>query len=225
MPFAIKSSSPFRHADGLLICFSGIHGILLLSFPFIWLIGLGMWWNANTVAHNFIHLPFFRSRAANRIFSAYLTVLLGVPQSLWRQRHLAHHAERRWQFRWTTQLATEIGLLLVVWVGLLIVAPSFFVTTYIPGLVMGLGLCALQGRYEHLGGTVSHYGRLYNWLFFNDGYHVEHHRRPALHWRELPRHREMRSLASRWPAVLRWLEIWSLTSLEKMVFKSKGLQR
>ena len=44
----------------------------------------------NAISHNFVHLPFFRSLAANEIFSAYLSLLLGLPQSLWAARHLAH---------------------------------------------------------------------------------------------------------------------------------------
>jgi hypothetical protein len=55
-----------------------------------------------------------------------------------------------------------------------------------PGYLAGLGLCLLQGHFEHAGGTTSHYGWLYNRLFFNDGYHVEHHRRPGIHWTQLP---------------------------------------
>ena len=29
---------------------------------------------------------------------------------------------------------------------------------------------------------VSWYHRLYNWLWFNNGYHAEHHYRPRVHW-------------------------------------------
>ncbi|RDJ93851.1 hypothetical protein B4Q13_19050 [Lacticaseibacillus rhamnosus] len=47
--------------------------------------------NANTISHQFIHRPFFQHRAANRLFAAYLSVLLGFPHSLWRDRHLSHH--------------------------------------------------------------------------------------------------------------------------------------
>ena len=56
------------------------------------MIAIGVWWNSNTIAHNFIHRPFFRSRRFNALFSAYLSVLLGIPQVLWRDRHLAHFA-------------------------------------------------------------------------------------------------------------------------------------
>ena len=32
---------------------------------------------------------------------------------------------------------------------------------------------------------VSSYHRLYNWLWFNNGYHAEHHYRPRVHWTEM----------------------------------------
>src|SRR4026208_845747 len=85
--------------DALLIGLAALHGVALLTIPSVPLIALALWWNANTVAHNFIHLPFFRERKGNVLFSAYLSLLLGVPQTLWRDRHLAHHAERPWRLR------------------------------------------------------------------------------------------------------------------------------
>ena len=63
-------------------------------------------------------------------------------------------------------------LVLAVWTAAASLAPGIFLTVYLPGWALGLGLCFLQGHYEHAGGTTSHYGRLYNLLFFNDGYHV-----------------------------------------------------
>ena len=59
--------------------------------PSIPLIAIGLWWTANTVAHNFIHTPFFRARSLNRVYSIYLSALMGFPQELWRERHLRHH--------------------------------------------------------------------------------------------------------------------------------------
>jgi fatty acid desaturase len=32
---------------------------------------------------------------------------------------------------------------------------------------------------------VSSYGKLYNWLFFYNGYHAEHHFRPKVHWTKM----------------------------------------
>src|SRR5262245_53070090 len=216
-----------RHSvwDGVLVALSFVHGALLLIFPSTWLIALGIWWNGNTISHNFIHLPFFRSRAVNRSFSIYLTVLLGIPQTLWRDRHLAHHANTTWKARLTTASLIEILLVVGLWVGMLVLAPRFFLATYLPGYLLGLGLCYLQGHYEHARGTTSHYGSLYNWLFFNDGFHVEHHARPALHWTRLRRCKIADAPTSRWPAVLRWLEMFGLDSLERLVVRSARLQK
>src|SRR5262249_47377554 len=83
-----------RHSrwDALLVFLALAQGALVLALPSWPVIALGIWWNSNTVAHNFIHTPYFRDRGLNRCFSLYLTLLLGIPQSLWRDRHLAHHA-------------------------------------------------------------------------------------------------------------------------------------
>src|SRR5256885_2110276 len=89
-----------RHSpwDALLVGLALLHGALLVLVPSVPLIGLGLWWNANTISHNFVHLPFFRSRSANVLFSAFLSLLMGFPQSLWAARHLAHHRDE--PFRW-----------------------------------------------------------------------------------------------------------------------------
>src|SRR5437762_5120582 len=81
--------------DALLIGLSLAYAALLLTVPSIPLIGIGLWWTANTVAHNFIHTPFFRSRGLNRGYSLFLSALMGIPQSLWRDRHLRHHSYPR----------------------------------------------------------------------------------------------------------------------------------
>lgn len=222
-----ESRSVLRHGawDVPFIGLALVHGALLLSLPSIPLIGIGLWWNANTISHNFIHGPFFRSRALNAAFSCCLSLLLGLPQLLWRDRHLAHHADRPWQWRWSKQLVVELALVTGLWAVLLVLAPRFLVTVYLPGLLLGLGLCHLQGRFEHEHGTTSHYGRLYNLLFFNDGYHVEHHARPGGYWRDLPKRIEPSAKRSRWPAVLRWLNQCNLDGLERLVLRSKTLQR
>src|SRR5262245_6635435 len=171
------NSGVLRHSmwDTLLVGLALLHGALLVLVPSVPLVALGLWWNANTVSHNFIHLPFFRSRVINGIFSVYLSLLLGFPQSLWRARHLAHHRDQ--PFRGTPvrgRWLSEGALVLALWAGLLAFAPEFFLAIYLPGWLLGLGLCQLQGHFEHARGAVSHHGWFYNRLFFNDGYHVEH---------------------------------------------------
>lgn len=212
--------------DLLLVAVALAHGGLLLAWPSIPLIALGLWWNANTISHNFIHRPFFRSRALNASFSCYLSVLLGLPQSLWRARHLEHHFARDGlRDRHDLRVAPlDIGAVIALWGALLVFAPAFLLTVYLPGFLIGVALCYLQGHYEHTGGTVSHYGRLYNFLFLNDGYHIEHHASPGMHWRELSRQKAEKGSGSRWPAVLRWLECVNLCALERLVLRLPALQ-
>ena len=210
-------------------------GGLLLVWPSMWIIAMALWWNANTISHNFIHRPFFRTRSMNAAFSCYLSLLLGFPQSLWRARHLAHHfahhsdhhlehdGARGW--RGLRFESLDFVAALALWGALLVFAPRFVLTVYLPGYLCGLGLCALQGRYEHIRGTVSHYGQLYNILFFNDGYHVEHHAHPGMNWRELRKEWEVVENSSRYPAVIRWLEHVNLCALERLVLRLPVLQR
>jgi hypothetical protein len=210
--------------DALLLALAAGHGLLLALAPSAPVIALGLWWNSNTIAHYFIHRPFFRRRAYNRLFALYQSALLGMPQSLWRDRHLAHHAGVAWRLRLTPTLVAETALVLAVWAVLLFLYPVFFWTVYAPAYVAGLALCALHGYYEHAQGTVSHYGRLYNLLFFNDGYHTEHHVHPGTHWTRLPGRVQPGTTVSRWPAVLRWLDALTLEGLERWVLRSRLLQ-
>ena len=211
--------------DAVFIGLSIAHAAVLIAWPSIATVAIGLWWNANTIAHNFIHRPFFRSHSANRIYSIYLSLLLGLPQSVWRQRHLLHHAGLYRRIHLSTDVAVETALVAALWFTLARLWPDFFLTTYLPGWAIGLGLCQLHGHYEHARGTTSHYGRVYNLLFFNDGFHVEHHRQPTAHWTELAAAPDSTVLTSRWPAVLRWLDAFSLAGLERLVLRSPRLQR
>jgi hypothetical protein len=211
--------------DALLVVLAVAHGGLLLAGPTVMVVAVGLWWNANTIAHNFIHRPFFRWRVLNGLFALYLSAVLGIPQTLWRDRHLAHHAGVAWRLQLSWSLAGETLLVLALWTTLATFNKSFFLTTYLPGYALGLGLCWLHGYYEHSEGTISHYSFWYNVLFFNDGYHVEHHARPGTHWTDLPQQRQRDAAASRWPAVLRWLDVLSLEMLERGVLCSRILQR
>jgi hypothetical protein len=202
-----------------------VHGALLLAVPTAAVVALGVWWNSNTISHYFIHKPFFRVRGLNLFFSVYLSLLLGIPQEFWRQRHLGHHFGSAWKDRRPGLLRLEFGLVLTLWVVLILLAPRFFLTAYVPGYVAGLALCWVHGYFEHAHGTTSHYGKIYNFLFFNDGYHVEHHRHPNEHWTRLRERARDGVTVSPWPAVLRWLDLLTLEALERGVLRSKVLQR
>lgn len=213
--------------NALFVALSIGHAGALIAVPSIPLIAIGLWWNANTIAHNFIHRPFFRARPLNRVYSGFLSLLLGVPQSLWRDRHLAHHAGVTHRLRLRRDVVIEAALLAGLWTTLAVLVPRFFLMVYAPGMAIGLTLCQLQGFFEHAGGTTSHYGRVYNFLFFNDGYHVEHHSRPGAHWTELRAYARGDARRSRWPPVLRGLDFLpvNLENLERLVLRSPRLQR
>lgn len=207
-------------------------------------LGVGLWWASNTLSHNHLHNPLFRARWLNGLFSLYLSVLLGVPQTIWRRRHLWHHGGER--PRGSSRPlplgalgALEVAAVAALFLALLCLAPRLFLTVYLPGYALGLLLCQLQGHFEHArdGGRdlrgVSYYGALYNLLWFNDGYHAEHHRYPGEHWSRLPARRE--AVAPRAPApsaqppLLRWLDGGlqgvALGWLERLALRPGWVQR
>src|SRR5262245_50263078 len=93
-------------------------------------VAVGVWWNANTLAHLFIHRPFFRRRAANAWFAAALTAALGFPQNLWRDRHLAHHRGTAFRFHLSRGIALQLAIVASVWIALAMWTPTFFVVAY-----------------------------------------------------------------------------------------------
>lgn len=179
-------------------------------------LAVGLVWMSNTVSHVHLHTPVFVSALANRAFSLFLTVTLGIPQTAWKRRHLLHHglpgpegagvgrAER-----------IELAVLLGAWLAAAILVPAAFFGAVLPVWLVGLSLCALQGHYEHVDGSaagVDHHGPLYNRLWFNDGHHRHHHRDPSAHWTTLATIIEPMTAppadgqVSPWPPLLRWLD-------------------
>jgi len=89
---------------------------------------------------------------------------------------------------------------------------TFFVTTFVilgilnwryicfllPFYYFGHSLSYLNGYYRHYGGNpdeplawgVSSYDKLYNWTWFYNGYHAEHHFRPKVHWTRMQAFRD-----------------------------------
>ena len=64
---------------------------------------------------------------------------------------------------------------------------------FLPFFYLGHCFSYLNGYFRHYGANpdkpiawgVSSYGKLYNWLFFYNGYHAEHHFRPKVHWTKM----------------------------------------
>jgi len=99
-------------------------------------------------------------------------------------REIARHdpAEARWAF-------VEMGLTGVMLVGGFFLNLKFMLF-FIPCWYFGHCMSYLNGYFEHFCGNpdvpmawgVSSYHKLYNWVWFNNGYHAEHHYRPRAHW-------------------------------------------
>lgn len=68
-----------------------------------------------------------------------------------------------------------------------------FMLFMVPFYYLGHCLSSLNGWYEHWRGNpdlpiawgVSSYSKLYNLIWFNNGYHAEHHYRPKHHWTKM----------------------------------------
>ncbi len=69
----------------------------------------------------------------------------------------------------------------------------YFVYFYLPSYYLGWVLSYAEGYLEHYGcqpgnyfaNSVSSYNGLYNFLWFNNGYHQEHHWDPKVHWTKM----------------------------------------
>ncbi|MBL8899448.1 MAG: fatty acid desaturase [Planctomycetes bacterium] len=224
-----RSEPEQRASDRPLVIALLAHAAFLLCAPPWWGIALAFWWNANAVAHPFVHRPFFAAPRANALWSLASSLVLLVPQELWRQRHLAHHAGRAARVRWNARLRRESAALAASAALLAFVRPDWLLWHVAPGLGVGLALCALHGHYEHARGTTNWRSRLGNRLFFNDGYHAEHHAHPRAHWSALPRLAQDGVPCSRWPAALRWMEALTsasgaLDALERLALRSRSLR-
>ena len=89
---------------------------------------------------------------------------------------------------------------------------------YLPMFYVGSFLGIMNNYYQHFGAepqqhsanSVSYYGRLYNSLLCNEGYHQEHHLNPRLHWTRRPEVRQALGSAQRpvsnLPPLLRLLD-------------------
>jgi len=123
----------------------------------------------------------------------------GQPENVWRYTFFSYfrddpraslaqlsNTKRRTDMRWGQ---AEMAVV-VVFYAILAYVNWRFVLYMVPFYYLGHSLSSLNGFYEHFGGDpdkpiawgVSTYNRFYNWLWFNNGYHAEHHYRPKQHW-------------------------------------------
>ena len=104
------------------------------------------------------------------------------PKAAWREIRKADVNEARWAI-------VEVAMTGAVMTGMFILNWKFL-CFFLPFWYFGHCLSYLNGYFEHFGGNpdvpiawgVSSYNRLYNWVWFNNGFHAEHHYRPRAHW-------------------------------------------
>ena len=102
-------------------------------------------------------------------------------------RYLYATAKRKQQAR---QVVWEFLTLAVLLAGLLCVNPLGVICFFVPVWLLGNIAAVAENYLEHYGATpgdrrtdsVSSYGRIYNLIWFNNGYHQEHHFKPQVHW-------------------------------------------
>jgi fatty acid desaturase len=91
------------------------------------------------------------------------------------------------------QLAIETVALTAFWAAMLVMDWRYFVIFYLPSYYVGWVLSYAEGYLEHFraqpgnqfANSVSSYNALYNFLWFNNGYHQEHHWDPEVHWTKM----------------------------------------
>jgi fatty acid desaturase len=91
------------------------------------------------------------------------------------------------------QVAVESLALGAMWIAMAVVNWRYFLLFYLPSYYLGWVLSYAEGYLEHYGcqpgnhyaNSVSSYNWIYNVLWFNNGYHQEHHWDPKVHWTKM----------------------------------------
>ena len=101
-----------------------------------------------------------------------------------------------WRHGWKeiAQTVVECLVFAAFWGALAWYDWRYFVYFYLPSYYLGWMMSYAEGYFEHYGtqpgnpfaNSVSSYHRLYNLLWFNNGYHQEHHWDPKFHWTRMP---------------------------------------
>lgn len=95
------------------------------------------------------------------------------------------------------RLVLESVVLTLFWIALAGIDWKFFLLLYVPLIYLGHVLTYAEGYFEHhrtvpgdkMRNAVSSYGRFYNFIWFNNGFHQEHHCYPTVHWTHIPQYR------------------------------------
>jgi len=116
----------------------------------------------------------------------FLSYFRDNPAAIRRELKKRNNADDIWgNIELAAFIATLIGLGFLNW--------RYVVFYFLPFYYLGHCFSYLNGYFRHYGADpdkpiawgVSSYGKIYNWLFFYNGYHAEHHFRPKVHWTKM----------------------------------------
>jgi fatty acid desaturase len=87
----------------------------------------------------------------------------------------------------------ELASMAIVLLTMLFFNWRYVLFFFLPFFYLGHCFSYLNGYFRHYGANpdkpiawgVSSYGKFYNWIFFYNGYHAEHHFRPKVHWTKM----------------------------------------
>jgi fatty acid desaturase len=90
-------------------------------------------------------------------------------------------------------LVSEMVGVIAFWGFLMALDWKFFCFFYLPIWYLGQVAALMENYFEHYGtkpgdrktDSVSCYNKIYNFLWFNNGYHQEHHYAPTVHWTKI----------------------------------------
>ena len=142
--------------------------------------------SGNTVDWISIYKHGEHGEAEHPLKYTFLSFFREDPKTVFRALKRKNRREGIWG---VTELALFVGTFI-----LLGVLNWHYICFLLPFWYFGHCLSYLNGYYRHYGGNpeeplawgVSSYDRLYNWIWFYNGYHAEHHFRPKVHWTRMP---------------------------------------
>jgi fatty acid desaturase len=124
--------------------------------------------------------------AENAWSYTFLSFFRDNPAAISRELAKRGPSEKRWG---NAELAAFISVMVL----LACLNWRYMVFYFLPFFYFGHCLSYLNGYYRHYGANpdkpiawgVSSYHKLYNWVWFYNGYHAEHHFRPKVHWTKM----------------------------------------
>ena len=115
----------------------------------------------------------------------FLSFMRDDPFAIIKELRVRSESEARWgKFEIISFMGLYVIMFFVNWK---------FMLFFVPFWYLGHCLSYLNGYYLHYGGDteqpiawgVSSYEPVYNFIWFNNGYHAEHHFRPKMHWTKM----------------------------------------